>query len=118
MLRQERLVGRDHVLSALEHLEHDRTVGLQAADKLHHRLDLRIIHHRRQVRGQKTGPRHDIARAVNVRIDNPHQLHVSANLAGNSVLVLKQEPRHTGTDRSEADNGNFRGRVCHRLYNP
>ena len=53
MLRQQGLVGRDHVLSALEHFEHDRAVGLQAADKLHDRLDFRVVQDRGQIRGQQ-----------------------------------------------------------------
>ena len=51
---------------------------------------------------------------LSVRIDDPHQLHLPAGLAGNAVLVFEQEPCHARADRPEADNGNFCGRVCHR----
>ena len=78
----------------LQHLEHDRAVGLQAADKLHDGLDFRVVQDRGQIRGQQPGRRHDIAGALDVGIDDPNQLHFSAGLAGNAVLVFEQKSRH------------------------
>ncbi len=46
VLGQHRLVGRDDVLAAFQQLEHDRAVGLQAADQLHDDFDLRIVQDR------------------------------------------------------------------------
>ena len=109
MFRQQGLVRRDDVLAALQDLEHDGAIGLEAADKLHDRLDLRIIEDRRQLGGQKPGRRRNIAGTSQVRIDNPHQFHLSADLAGNAIRVFQQKSCHAGADGPETNNGYFRG---------
>ena len=64
MFGQQGLIGRDHVLAALQHLEHDRAVGLQAADELHDRLDFRVVQTVDKSVRQQAGRRHDIARTA------------------------------------------------------
>ena len=43
VLGQQGLVGRDHVLAAFQQLQHDGPGGLQPADQLDRRHDLRIV---------------------------------------------------------------------------
>ena len=118
MLREHCLIRRDHVLAALQHFEHDRPVGLQPADKLHNGLDFRIVEYCGNVGAQQARRRADIAGTPDVRVDDPHQLHFASDLARNTFRMLQQYPCHARSDGAKADQGNFCGRVRHRLIIP
>ena len=109
VLGQQGLVRRDHVLAALQQLQHDRPGRLQAADHLHHGGNLRVVQDLRQVVGQHSGGQRDVARPRQVRIDHLHQLQPLGGVLGQAVAALQQQPRHARADGSEADDGNFRG---------
>ena len=107
MLGQQRLVGRDDVLAAFQQLQHDRAGGLQPADQLHRRHDLRVVGHIGQVGGQQARRQGEVARPVHVGVHDLDQLQMLARLTGNSLMLFQQQPGDAGADRPESNDGDF-----------
>jgi hypothetical protein len=52
MVREQRLVGRDHVLAMRDRVEHERARRLDAADQLAHDIDIRMADDDLRIVGQ------------------------------------------------------------------
>ncbi len=110
--RQQRLVGRDHVLAVGDGAQHQFARQVIAADQLHHDVDLGRIHHRNRVvhhRHARAGFLHDGAGALDVAHRNQGDLDAAPGAAPDFFLVPLQNLERTATDGTEPEQADLDG---------
>src|SRR5262249_40444740 len=102
MLREERLVGRDHMLARGQGVVNDLPGDTGSPDQLHNHVDLRIVDRRREVGGdQLLGDGRP--RPVRVADDDALEMDWPPGPGGDAVRVFEQDLRHAAANRPAAD---------------
>ena len=91
MLGQKRLVRRDDIFAAFEHPQHDRPLGLEAADELRDDFDFRIVNDLIDLVGQHALRQVAAARLFEIVDDRLFEPQRAAGVASRAVAVLDEQ---------------------------
>ena len=115
VLREQRLVGGDDMLSGGDRIEHKRACRRHAADQLAHDIDVGMRDDNRRVVGQvdsgHTARR--VARAIERARGDPRNADRASRAPRDFLLVAAEHVEYALADRAEADE-----RDLERLHGP
>ena len=114
VFRQTRLVGGHHVLAALQKLQDDGPGRFEPPDQFHRGHDLRIVEHRTEIVGKKTGRQGDVSWSRQILVDDPGQRNPSPRMPAYPIATLQKEFCHPRSDRSESNYRNLGGIHCNQ----
>jgi hypothetical protein len=116
--RQQRLVGRHHVLARRQQAQHRLAGELHPADQLGGHLHLRVAQHHLQVGRQQLGRQTHGTHLGRVAHDDAAQHERPAGAGGQALRVLQQQPGHAAAHRAAADQGDAEGFRHERTRRP
>jgi hypothetical protein len=101
VLRQERLVRRDHILARGEGLQHDLQRRLGAAQQLDDDRDFRVVAHARPVGDDSIGRHGNIPAPGSIAHERALDLDPLARAPGDPVAGPTQEPGDARPHRAQ-----------------
>ena len=100
VLGEQGLVGRHHAGAILERGQDERPGRLDAADHLHHHVDVVTRHQPDRVGGQQPVGDLDVAGRVEATYGHADELDRRTHARGQVVTLLGQQSHHLGADRA------------------
>src|SRR5262249_18935316 len=110
---EQRLVGGDHVLFAVDGLEHEAPRRAGAAHELDDDVDGRIVEHDAPVGHQHATPELDAAIACGVDVGDADQVDADADFVADRSTLAVQQVDPAGADGPEADEADADGLLPH-----
>ncbi len=114
--RQQRLVGRDHVLAALDGRQGDPAGHVVAADQLHDDLHLGVVQQPFAVRVEAHAREIHAPVRLQVQVGDAHQSQREAQALRDHLGVLLQHLHHPGADGAQADQTDADGVLAHHTF--